>query len=533
MKVEIYLSDKGLCKSSESEKIEFNEIVSMAMSGTLLKMIFHYDKLVIYSKSFNSLPAPFLAICICRMICRGHAEWQDERGEVRKIGLCLILRLFIGFVKEHMTYKSTIKKIDGEVDSLLKKEKDDPVLCIDKRPLFLRLDLTFGIMAGGSVGHIAGVVNNLGKYSGSPILVSSDPIPTVKDFIEFVCLNEDVPYRNVSRISAFMFNLVNYPILEELVEHNDISFIYQRSGLDVYSGVKLALSYNLPYVLEYNGSEVWCDIHWGGNNLRYIELAEKIETLTFKHADLITCVSEPLRQELIGRGVEKDKIIVTPNGVDPERYYPGIDKQTVRKKYNIGHDQVVIGFIGTFGAWHGTEILTEAYAELRKDYQNIHLLMIGDGIKMGEVKQIIQANHLEEYVTLTGIVPQKEGALYLAACDILVSPTLKNPDGTPFFGSPTKIFEYMAMGKGIVASDIDQMAEVLKNNETALLVEPNSVQAVKEAIGKLVENNELRTLLGQNARKEVCSKYTWEMHTGRIVAALKCRMKGEKQNNVV
>lgn len=527
MKAEIYLSDKGLCKDSESEKIEFNEIVSMAMNGKLIKYMLHFNALVIYSKSFNALPSPFLSMCICRLICKGHAEWQNEKGQIRKIGIALIWKLLVCFIKEHLTYKAAIRQIADEVAKLLEKEKEEPVLDLKKRPLFLRLDLTFGIMAGGSVGHIAGVVNNLEKYSGAPILVSSEPVPTVKEAIEFVLLDEEVPYRNVSRISAFMFNLVNYPVMENLVKDHDISFIYQRSGLDIYSGVKLAVSCNLPYVLEYNGSEVWCETHWGSNNLRFIELAEKIETLTFQHADLITCVSEPLRQELLSRGVDGKKIIVTPNGVDPERYYPDIDKQTVRRKYHIGSEKVVIGFIGTFGAWHGTEILTEAYAELRKKYHNIHLLLIGDGIKMGEVKRIIQMNQLEDSVTLTGIVPQKEGPLYLGACDILVSPTLKNSDGTPFFGSPTKIFEYMAMGKGIVASNIDQMAEVLKDGETALLVEPNSVQAVKEAIEKLIENSELRVLLGKNARKEACSKYTWEMHTGKIVTALRGRIERE------
>lgn len=225
MKAEIYLSDKGLCKDSESEKIEFNEIVSMAMNGKLIKYIWHFNTLVIYSKSFNALPSPFLSMCICRLICKGHAEWQNEKGQIRKIGIALIWKLLVCFIKEHLTYKAAIRQIADEVAKLLEKEKEEPVLDLKKRPLFLRLDLTFGIMAGGSVGHIAGVVNNLEKYSGAPILVSSEPVPTVKEAIEFVLLDEEVPYRNVSRISAFMFNLVNYPVMENLVKDHDISFI--------------------------------------------------------------------------------------------------------------------------------------------------------------------------------------------------------------------------------------------------------------------------------------------------------------------
>ena len=410
-----------------------------------------------------------------------------------------------------------------EVDELLAIDKGNSSLFIKHRPLFLRMDLTFGIVAGGSVGHVAGVVNNLGKFSGPPILVSSDYVPTVKDDIDIVLLNEEIPYRNVIGIAALIYNLVSYPIIDNLVKHNDIAFIYQRSSLYIYSGAKLAISNHLPYVLEYN-SGVRSYIYWGNNSLKYIELTKKIENLTFKHADLITCVSEPLKQELISKGVDEDKVIVTPNGVDPDIYHPDIDGKIIRKKYNIKNDEVIIGFIGTFGKWHGTEILTEAYGELRKKYNNIHLLMIGDGVKMGEVKQIIHSYHMKEYVTLTGMIPQKEGPLYLAACDILVSPTLKNPDETPSYYSPIKLFEYMAMGKGIIASNIGQMAELLKDGETALLTEPNNVSAVADAIERLLSDTDLRLSLGRNAREEVCNKYTWEMHTGKIVAALRERM---------
>ena len=129
---------------------------------------------------------------------------------------------------------------------------------------------------------------------------------------------------------------------------------------------------------------------------------------------------------------------------------------------------------------------------------------------------------------MTGLIPQAQGPEYLAACDILVNPTIPNPDGTPFFGSPTKLFEYMAMGKGIVASDLDQMSEILRDGETALLIEPNNIEAVADAMHKLVNNKELREKLGRNAREEVCKNYTWKMHTQKIIDALYLMMKNRK-----
>jgi glycosyltransferase involved in cell wall biosynthesis len=113
----------------------------------------------------------------------------------------------------------------------------------------------------------------------------------------------------------------------------------------------------------------------------------------------------------------------------------------------------------------------------------------------------------------------------LAACDILVSPHVPNPDGTPFFGSPTKLFEYMAMGKGIVASDLDQIGEVLRHDVTALLVQPGNVKSLCEGMIVLIEDTPRRERLGANARTDVVSRFTWEAHTGRIIEKLaeRCR----------
>ena len=82
---------------------------------------------------------------------------------------------------------------------------------------------------------------------------------------------------------------------------------------------------------------------------------------------------------------------------------------------------------------------------------------------MNDVKEILGEFLSSSFVCLTGIVPQKDAPKYLVASDILVSPHIPNADGSRFFGSPTKLFEYMAMGKAIIASDLEQIGEILKN----------------------------------------------------------------------
>jgi glycosyltransferase involved in cell wall biosynthesis len=310
-----------------------------------------------------------------------------------------------------------------------------------------------------------------------------------------------------------------------ILEGRKLSFVYQRYGLNNYSGVELSEKFRVPLVLEYNGSEIWVGRHWD-KPLKYEKFSEAIELLCLQKSAVVTVVSRPLKDELVGRGVPAEKILVNPNGVDPDQYSPQVDREAIRRKYAL-KDKTVIGFIGTFGRWHGAENLVEAYGQLlgeRPEFrETTRLLMIGDGVRMSEVKLAIQGRDLADFCVLTGLVPQKEGPSYLSACDILASPTLPNPDGTPFFGSPTKLFEYMAMGKGIVASNLDQIGEVLKHDETAWLVKPGDTPALAEGLKILIEDPSRRKRLGEAARKEVAAKYTWKEHTHKIIEKLKER----------
>jgi len=123
------------------------------------------------------------------------------------------------------------------------------------------------------------------------------------------------------------------------------------------------------------------------------------------------------------------------------------------------------------------------------------------------------------------VIPQAEGPSWLAACDILCAPTVPNPDGSPFFGSPTKLFEYMAMGKAIVASRIAQPAELLDEGINALMTTPGSVEELQRPILRLASDDALRARLGAAVRQKACEQFTWEKRVQSIYDALKTRVK--------
>src|SRR5438067_10362227 len=134
--------------------------------------------------------------------------------------------------------------------------------------------------------------------------------------------------------------------------------------------------------------------------------------------------------------------------------------------------------------------------------------MIGTGPGLPRVRQIIVDGGAGEGAVWTGLVQQDQGPSHLAACDVLVSPHVPNRDGTPFFGSPTKLFEYMAMEKGIVASDLDQIGEVLAHDRTAWLVPPDDVGALAAGIQRLATDEDLRRRLGVEARRQALEHHT-------------------------
>jgi ubiquinone/menaquinone biosynthesis C-methylase UbiE len=138
---------------------------------------------------------------------------------------------------------------------------------------------------------------------------------------------------------------------------------------------------------------------------------------------------------------------------------------------------------------------------------------------------------LQARVRLAGRVPQSEGARLLKACDIFVSPHNSHMVDSKFFGSPTKIFEYMAMGGGIVASDLEQIGQILSpalrlsdlektdlnvRNERSVLCQPGDVDGFVNAVVELAKRPALWRLLGGNARAAVEQQYSWERHVGRL-----------------
>lgn len=519
-------SIENLVLESGTKVVTFCEAAGWFRKGTILKHFFRYSEACVITNNSNLIYRPFLTAVMARLLSRGYCYFKYEAEECTQITFCLLIKLMLQTAGDYLRKPGLLSRINCELHALSDEKSTASSLDLSNPPVYLRTDLWFGIRAGGSVGHISGVLNNLGHFSPDPLFLTTDHIPMVKEDISTYVISPERAFGDFKELPSLNFNKVFTQNASKILDGTDISFVYQRYSVNNYSGVKLARRYDVPFVLEYNGSEIWITRNWGRKFLKYESLSENIELLNLKAADVIVVVSESMKDELAERGFEDDKILVNPNGVDTDWYSPYIDGSEIRKQYSMDGN-FVIGFIGTFGPWHGAGVLAEAFGSLIGNFpeyrQRVRLFMIGDGPVMPEVKEKLAKFNVMDACTLTGLIPQEKGAEYLAACDILVSPHVRNPDGTPFFGSPTKLFEYMAVGKGIIASNLNQIGQILEHKCTAWLTEPGDVKSLENGLKVLIDNPELCREMGKNARKEVVEKYTWRKHTQRIIEKLKER----------
>jgi glycosyltransferase involved in cell wall biosynthesis len=411
--------------------------------------------------------------------------------------------------------------------------------------LYLNANLWFGLKAGGSVGHVAGVVNALAERGLWLDYAAVEPAVHAGPKVRFRSIVPPSHWGLPYETNLYRFHAHCVRQLLPAVERGGYRFLYQRMSVGNYAGTVLSRATGTPLVLEYNGSEVWVQKNWG-RALRYHELALAAEDACLRHAHLVVTVSQVLGDELVERGVDRQRVVVYPNCMDPAVFDPArftpADVAALRAQYGIAQDATVAMFLGTFGQWHGVEVLAEAIRRLCVDQaqwlarQKLHFVLVGDGVKMPLVRQILSDPRCQPSYTLTGLVPQLEGPLHLAAADILLSPHVPNADGSRFFGSPTKLFEYMAMGKPIAASDLEQIGEVLRpgldaarlperaagdtSKEVAVLARPGDVEQLIAAIRFLAERPEWRARLGDNARHKALAEYTWDRHVGAILDGL-------------
>jgi glycosyltransferase involved in cell wall biosynthesis len=371
-------------------------------------------------------------------------------------------------------------------------------------------------IAGGAASHVRGFLSGLALAGGTCEIFSGRALPAPTFPIELIPATGRFFLFREARILSYNLRFL-VAVLKRLRTHLPAA-IYQRHGRYVVAGTLISRFLGIPLILEYNSSELRMASY--GDPIRFRNLLTLCEDVSLRHATTIVVVSNALQNELVASGVPKNKILVNPNAVDPEQFRPYCGGADLRRRLGFEDKHVVVGFVGTFSYWHGVAIITSAIESLLSTndplQKNLRFLLVGDGPLCDEARRALKPWTAQQ-ILFTGTVPHDEVPAYLDATDILLSPHVSMPDGLPFFGSPTKLFEYMAMAKAIVASDLDQLSQLLQHAYSAWLVEPGNCSALAAAITVLAGDPHLRSRLGGNARAVVMAQHTWQMNAQRVL----------------
>ena len=306
--------------------------------------------------------------------------------------------------------------------------------------------------------------------------------------------------------------------LSEIVQSEKPEIIHAHSPvLNVIPSLSVARRFGLPIVYEVRA--LWEDaaVDHGTareGSVRY-RMSRMLDTWAMRRVDFVAPICEPLRKDIIGRGIAGERVAVVPNAVDRSLLTSGAPQAaeaSLRNRFGI-KDQIVLGFIGSFYAYEGLDLLLEAARRLREGGVGFIVLLVGGGPEETRLKQLVEELNLGDYVRFVGRVHHSEVPNYYRLTDILVFPR-KRMRLTELV-TPLKPLEAMAQLKTVVASDVGGHRELVRDGETGLLFAADDVEALTSCLKQIIANPARRAELAEQGRRYVETERTWDRLTDR------------------
>jgi len=260
--------------------------------------------------------------------------------------------------------------------------------------------------------------------------------------------------------------------------------------------------------------QVWEARGWGVKRPGWGPLLERHgERPQLLASDVVVCVSDAVRAQVVQIGVPEQCTVVCPTGVDAEQFGPQVSGAAVREQLHLV-DQFVVGWIGSFRSFHGLEGLLESFATLTRRVATAKLLLVGGGPDAESVHDAVRRLDLHHSVVFAGEVAHGDMPGYLAAMDVAV---VNAPKGEAFHYSPQKLREYMAAQVAVVAPDIGDVSHLARDGEEALLFAAGDTNELANRLVVLATDADLRARIARAGRERVLATGTWDAQLDHLV----------------
>lgn len=346
---------------------------------------------------------------------------------------------------------------------------------------------------------------------------------TSQRYQEFTQQEDDVDgviYERTTKSSSFLTKIpfLNYlhhinflaKRIEKAVLADRPDLIQTHSPMfNALAAIKVGKKHNIPVTYEVRA--LWEDaaVDTGKTtegSLKY-KIIKAIEQRAFEKADAVSCICNGLKEDLIKRNIPESKIYITPNAVDIDNFKPLYERNaTLEAEFNLLGKKVV-AFVGTFFKYEGLSYAIDAISQISESREDIHLLLVGAGNELENLKIQVNDLKLNEFVTFVGRVPFERVGDYYSLADVMVFP--RESIRLTELVTPLKPLESMAQFKPVIASDIGGHRELIEHNQTGFLFPADDANALAKTILDVIDNKKLLLDVSQKGLVFVTEERNW------------------------
>jgi glycogen synthase len=393
-----------------------------------------------------------------------------------------------------------------------------------RKPCVLHvLDHSWPVLSGYSIRsrNLVSAQQSLGmslRVVTSPLHQLDDPASanTLLDDVEYLRtpISSSLAHAALRRRWPFVreYEVVRmlYLRLLEIIKSCPVDIVYAHSpALCGLAALRAARKCGLPFVYEVRA--FWEDAATSNGearrSVRY-RLTRELETYVVRRADAVAAIAKPMLGDLRSRGIPANRLFHVPNGVDTQCFRPESRDAALARDLGFG-EGTVFGFFGSLYGYEGVSWLIRGLAELRLRGHNSNLVIVGRGEDETDIADAIRECDAAKYVHILGHVPHQQIHRYYSVIDVAVYP--RRRFRLTELVTPLKPLEAMAFGKPVLASAVGGISELVEDQRTGLLFEPENISDFCRQAERIILSPALRQSLGEAGRKFVVRERDWKI----------------------